>query len=236
MNVDLNADLGEGAASDNDILAHITSANIACGFHAGDATLMRRTVAAALEHGVAVGAHPGLPDRAGFGRNPIPITPEEVHDIILYQVGALMAVAGAQGARVAHVKPHGALYNMAAADPQLADAVARAVRDVDGSLTLFGLAGSALIAAGEAHGLRTLAEGFPDRGYAADGSLLPRTHSRAMVHDPAEVAMHAVALVRAGGIETLCIHGDAPRAAEVARAVRAALEADGISVSQGGGR
>lgn len=166
----------------------------------------------------------------------MPITPEEVHDITVYQVGALMAVAAAQGARVAHVKPHGALYNMAAADPQLADAVAGAVRDVDGSLTLFGLAGSALIAAGEAHGLCTLAEGFPDRGYAADGTLLPRSHSRALVHDPAEVAMRAVALVRAGGIETLCIHGDAPHAAEVARAVRAALEADGISVRQGGGR
>jgi 5-oxoprolinase (ATP-hydrolysing) subunit A len=234
--IDLNSDLGESfgvwtMGRDTDVLPYITSASVACGFHAGDPAVMRRTVAAAVSHRVAIGAHPGLPDVAGFGRREMRISAQEAYDLTVYQVGALMAVAASQGARVAHVKPHGALYNMAAADERLADAIARAVHDVDASLALFGLAGSALIAAGENRGLLTLSEGFPDRGYADDGSLLPRAHPGALVNDPAEAAERAVRMAEKGGIDTLCIHGDGPRAPEIAKAIREALDTAGVSVA-----
>lgn len=236
MHIDLNADVGEAfgpwtLAPDDALLAQVSSANVACGFHAGDPATMRRTVVLAARHGVAIGAHPGLPDLAGFGRRAMAITPEEAYDIVVYQVGALIGVARAQGATVSHVKPHGALYNMAAGDAALADAIARAVRDLDPSLVLFGLAGSASIAAGERHGLRTLAEGFPERGYAADGTLLPRSHPDAIVHDPAVVADRAVSMAREGRFATLCIHGDHPSAVAVASAVRGALERAFIRVA-----
>lgn len=256
--VDLNCDIGEsfGAwtlGADADVLAHVTSANIACGFHAGDPSTMRRTIDLALARGVAVGAHPGLPDLAGFGRRAMEVTADDVYDMVVYQVGALSAFAAARGARVAHVKPHGALYNMAAARAPLADAIARAVRDVDGELMLFGLAGSALIAAARAAGLAAVEEAFADRRYASDGTLVSRTQPGAVIEDEGTAVRQAVRMVREGvvttvdGIEralhadTICIHGDTPGAAGHARALRAALGAAGIEVAaprvaQGGRR
>jgi UPF0271 protein len=245
--VDLNCDMGESFGAwtlgdDAAIMASITSASIACGLHAGDSTVMRRTVRLAQESGVSIGAHPGLPDLAGFGRREITVTPEEVRDLVLYQVGALAAFARAEGRQLRHVKPHGALYNMAARDRALADAIAEAVRSFDPALVLFGLAGSALIAAGESAGLRVASEVFADRAYEPDGSLAPRSRPGAVIHDPAAVAARAVAMVRDGVVhatdgsrvrvraDTICVHGDTPGAAGLARTVRRALEAAGILV------
>lgn len=245
--VDLNCDMGEsfGAyriGADDEVLPHVTSANIACGFHGGDPAVMRRTVAAAKAHGVAVGAHPGLPDLVGFGRRAMDITPEEAYDLVVYQVGALAAFAAAAGVTLSHVKPHGALYNMAAATPALAESIARAVRDVDAGLALFGLAGSHLVRAGEAAGLRTASETFADRAYMADGSLVSRKRPDAMVTDALEAVRRAVRMVREGVVravsgeavmiraDTICIHGDGAHAAELARALREGLEQEGITV------
>ena len=246
--VDLNCDVGEsfGAwalGADAEVLAHVSSANIACGFHAGDPATMRRTVDLAIERGVAIGAHPGLPDLAGFGRRVIEVTPDEVYEMIVYQVGALAAFAGAQGARLAHVKPHGALYNMAATRAPLADAIARAVRDVDRDLMLFGLAGSKLVASAQSAGIAAVEEVFADRRYAADGTLVPRNTPGAVIDDTPAAVRQAVRMVhervvtaidgtevpvRAG---TICIHGDTPGAAEHARALRIALRDAGIDVA-----
>lgn len=245
--IDLNCDMGEGfgayrIGADAEVLSHITSANVACGFHAGDPATMRRTLELAAARGVAVGAHPGLPDLAGFGRRAMAISPEEAYDLIIYQVGALAGFAAAAGLRLQHVKPHGALYNMAAAQPELAAAIARAVRDVDAGLTLFGLARSHLVEAGRAAGLRTASEAFTDRNYLADGSLVPRGRGDALVTDAAEAALRAVRMVREGvvrtvdgtdlalGADTLCIHGDAPGAASFARELSAALRAEGVAL------
>ncbi len=245
--VDLNCDMGESfgayrVGDDDAVLPHVTSANVACGFHGGDPSVMRRTVAAARARGVAVGAHPGLPDLAGFGRRAMDVTPEEAYDMVVYQLGALLGVATAAGAALAHVKPHGALYNMAAARPELADAIARAVRDVDRGLVLFGLAGSHLIAAGEGAGLRTASEVFADRNYMPDGTLVSRRRPDALVTDADEAARRTVRMVREGRVtsvdgaevalraDTVCIHGDAPHAAEFARTLRAALEGEGVEV------
>ena len=245
--VDLNCDIGEsfGAwtlGADADVLAHVTSANIACGFHAGDPATMRRTVDLAIERGVAIGAHPGLPDLAGFGRRAMEITPQEAYDIVVYQVGALAAFASARGAPLAHVKPHGALYNMAATRAPLAEAIARAVHDVDPALMLFGLAGSALVAAARAAGITPVEEVFADRRYASDGTLLSRKERGAVIDDPAVAVKQAVRMVREGRVTavdgtevpvhagTICIHGDTPGAAEHARALRSALTGAGIEV------
>ncbi len=245
--VDLNCDIGEsfGAwtlGSDGDILAQVTSANIACGFHAGDPSTMRQTIERALNSGVALGAHPGLPDLAGFGRRVMEVTAVETYDMVVYQVGALAAFAAARGARLAHVKPHGALYNMAAARPQLADAIARAVRDVDSRLMLFGLAGSASVAAARAVGLVAIEETFADRRYAADGTLVPRSQPGAVIADTATAVQQAVRMIRDGSVtaidggevsvhpDTICIHGDTPGAAGHARELRAALIAAGIEI------
>ena len=253
--IDLNCDMGEsfGAyriGADDDVLPHITSANIACGLHGGDPGVMRRTVVAARAHGVAVGAHPGLPDLAGFGRRAMDVTAEEVYDLVVYQIGALLGVAAAAGAALHHVKAHGALYNMAAAQPALAEAIARAVRDVDRGLILFGLAGSHLVDAGAAAGLTTASEVFADRNYLRDGSLVPRRRADALITDADEAVGRAVRMVREGrvravdgadvplGADTICIHGDGPHAAEFARRLRAALEAAGVAVralERGGG-
>jgi UPF0271 protein len=239
--VDLNCDLGESFGAyriwaDDEILPHITSANIACGFHAGDPAVMRRTVEAARSHGVAVGAHPGLDDLAGFGRRAMELSPQEAYDLVVYQVGALLGFALAAGAELSHVKPHGALYNMAAAQPALAEAIARAVRDVDRRLVLFGLAGSHLLAAGAAAGLATASEAFADRTYMPDGSLVSRRRPDALVTDPDEAARRTVRMVREGVVravdggdisiraDTVCIHGDG------AHAARAALEGEGVAV------
>ena len=240
--VDLNADVGESLGDDASLIPRITSANVACGFHAGDPGVMRATVTLALEHGVALGAHPGLPDLDGFGRRETPVSARDVEDLVTYQVGALAAIAAAQGARLQHVKPHGALYNMAARERPLADAIARAIKSVDTTLILVGLSGSQLVDAGQAVGLRTASEGFADRAYRADGSLVPRTEPGAVIDDPDAVSTRAVAMVRERAvtsidgrpvplaIDTLCVHGDTPGAAKLAMSIREALVSAGLTV------
>jgi UPF0271 protein len=247
MRVDLNADVGEsfGAFSiGNDplLMPHITSANIACGFHAGDPGIMRATVALAREHGVAVGAHPGFQDLQGFGRREIRASAREIEDLVAYQIGALAALAAAEGVPLQHVKPHGALFNMAARDASVATAIARAVAAVDRSLILFGLSGSELIAAAARAGLRSASEVFADRGYKADGSLVPRSDPGSLVHAPEVVVARAMRMMREGTVAatdgtdvrlevgTICVHGDTPGAAELAARIRTALEAGGVSV------
>lgn len=239
--IDLNADVGEGLdAADAAILPLITSANIACGGHAGDLRTMRTTVGLALEHGVAIGAHPGYPDREGFGRREIAITDSDLRASLLQQLRALDAVVDEAAGRIAHVKPHGLLYNRAAADPQLARLIAEVVGEWDSSVVLIGLAGSHQLAVGAEIGLVVVAEAFADRAYETDGSLRPRSRAGALLADPADVATQAVSIARDGrapledggwvrvAAETLCLHGDEPGAVDNARAVRAALADVGI--------
>jgi UPF0271 protein len=245
--IDLNCDVGEsfGAFSmgaDADMMAHISSANIACGFHAGDPAVMRRTVRLAHGAGVAVGAHPGLADLSGFGRREMRVSPQEVEDMVLYQIGALAAIASSEGARLRHVKAHGALYNMAARDRRLAEAVARAVRVFDASLVLFGLAGSELVRAAAEVGLNAASEGFADRSYEPDGSLTPRSSSGAVLQDVETVVRRGLRMAAEGRvtatdgsevdleIDTICVHGDTPGSVELARALRTGLEQAGVSV------
>ena len=233
--IDLNCDLGESfgvyrIGADEQMLGIVTSANIACGYHAGDPATMRKTVRLCLERGVAIGAHPGLPDLSGFGRRTMSVSPQEAYDMTLYQIGALYAFVRAEGGTLDHVKPHGALYHMAEADTALAEAIAAAVYRFDPELMLFGLAGGVLVEAGRRIGLRAVRELFADRRYAADGSLVPRDRPDALIADPKEAAAQVLRLVREGRGETVCVHGDTPRAAEFARAVRDALEADGVTV------
>lgn len=251
LQVDLNCDIGEGfgvyrTSPDSELMKYITSANIACGFHAGDAATIRRTVKLALEHGVAIGAHPGLPDLAGFGRRVMGITPEEAYEMTVYQLGAVQAFAKSEGGAVAHVKPHGALYNMAVGNRQLADAIAEAVYKVDPSLLLFGLAGSELIHAGKAIGLHTINEVFADRTYESDGSLTPRGVAGAVITDASRAAEQAVNMIKNGEVitrqqsglilkaDTVCVHGDTPGALEHVKQLREALEAEGIAVKKAG--
>lgn len=237
--------------SDREILSSVSSANIACGFHAGDPGVMRQTVRMAREAGVAIGAHPGLPDLAGFGRREMRVTPDEVEDFVLYQLGALHAIVVAEGARLRHVKPHGALYNMAARDATLADAIARAVAAFDAFLTLVGLAGSELLRAGARAGLDTASEAFADRAYEPDGTLTPRHRPGAVIHDSSVIVPRAVRMVVEGRVtatdgsdvalqvDTLCTHGDTQGAAALTAALRAGLEQHGVSVLpgvRGGGR
>ena len=246
--IDLNADVGEGfgawaMGSDADLLALVTSVNVACGFHAGDPAVMDRTVAAAARAGVALGAHPGYFDLRGFGRRPMAVPPEEVENDVLYQVGALMAFARAHGATLGHVKPHGALYNQAAADERLARAVARGTARAGRDLVLVGLASSAAMRrAAEAEGLRFAAEAFADRSYEDDGTLRARALPGAVITDPQAAARQAVSIARDGCVtsasgarvrvaaETVCLHGDNPAAVANARAVREALQAAGIAL------
>jgi len=247
MQVDLNCDMGEsfGAwrlGADGAVLPHVTSINIACGFHAGDPSVMHATVAAAVVHGVAIGAHPGLPDLAGFGRREMSVTASEVYDLVAYQVGALQGIATAAGATVQHVKPHGALYTMAAIHAPLADAIARAIADVNPALALYGLSGSALISAGLDAGLRTVSEAFADRRYHADGTLVPRSDAAAMITSTIDATAQALGMVTSGTVhaidgaivhlvaETICIHGDAPGAAVIAQHLRTAFHGAGVSV------
>jgi UPF0271 protein len=247
LRVDLNCDMGEsfGAyriGADDDVFPFITSANVACGFHGGDPTVMRTTIATAKRRGVAIGAHPGLPDLIGFGRRTLDVSPDEVYDMVVYQVGALLGFANAAGTTLQHVKPHGALYNMAAASARLAAAIARAVHDVDRALVLFGLPGSHLISEGESAGLRTACEAFADRNYMSDGSLVSRKRADAQVHDADEAVRRAIRMVREGSItsvdgdaiemraDTICIHGDGAHAAEFAQRLRSAFDAAGIDV------
>lgn len=246
--VDLNCDMGESygvyrLGRDEELLPHVTSANIACGFHAGDPSVMRRSVELCLERGVAIGAHPGLPDLIGFGRREMRISPQEAYDLVLYQTGALNAFARAAGGSLHHVKPHGALYNMAASDRRLADAIAEAVaRMEDGSLILYGLSGSKLIAAGKRFGLRTASEAFADRTYRPDGTLTPRSEPNAVIRDEDEAVRQVLRMVRDGqalaadgsvvplAVDTVCLHGDGEHAAAFARRLRAELAAAGIGV------
>lgn len=237
--VDLNCDLGESfgryqLGSDAALMPFLTSANIACGFHAGDPLVMQATLRLAIQHNLAPGAHPGWPDLQGFGRREMALSPAEAEAAVLYQVGALAAFARAGGAELTHVKPHGALYNQAARDPALAAAVARAVQRFSRDLVLVGLAGSHSLAAATEIGLPIAAEAFPDRAYLPDGSLMPRSQPGAVLESPVEIAQNAVRLARdgIGGtiVDTLCLHGDHPGALENARAVRSTLQSAGIAV------
>jgi UPF0271 protein len=240
--LDFNCDLGEGCGDDAAIIPLLSSASIACGFHAGDAVSMRETVALCRQHGVAIGAHPSLPDREGFGRRELPTTAQAVHAIVLYQLGALAAIAKAEGTRVRHLKPHGALYNMAARDRTLADAIAAATREFDPELRLVGLSGSALTAAGEAIGLRVVHEAFAERRYEADGTLTPRSKPDAVIDSLDDSIEQVRRLLREGMVvartgenvrlkmDTLCLHGDRPDAAQFARALRDTLQAEGVRI------
>ena len=240
--IDLNADVGEGCGQDGALMPLISSANIACGLHAGDGDSMREAVARALEHGVAIGAHPSFPDREHFGRRETQLGARELHECIVAQIDTLASVAAAAGTRLRHVKPHGALYNMAARDEELAETVVTAIRSLDPSLMLFGLAGSALLAAAERLGTRAVGEAFADRAYRSDGSLLPRDQPGSVLHSHADVAARAVTMVQDGEVvavdgsrvriaaDTICVHGDTPGAAALARRIRAALAEAGVRV------
>lgn len=242
MNIDLNADLGEGCASDGELLTLVSSANIACGFHAGDAQTMLTSVREALKNGVAIGAHPSFPDRENFGRTAMTLPVETVYAQTLYQISALAAIARAEGGVMRHVKPHGMLYNQAAKDPQLADAIAKAVYACDPALILVGLAGSELVRAGERYGLVTRQEVFADRGYQADGSLVPRTQPGALIEDEDQSLAQTLGMVETGRVksitgewtsvvaQTVCIHGDGEHALAFARRLRSAFEARGITI------
>jgi UPF0271 protein len=247
--VDLNCDIGEsfGAYSlgnDEELLDFATSANIACGFHAGDPATMRKTVRMALKKNVAIGVHPGLQDLAGFGRREMMITPQEAYDLVTYQIGALNAFVQSEGASLQHVKPHGALYNMAARDACIAEAIAESVYKVDTGLILLGLANSKLIQAGKKLGLRTAYEVFADRTYQQDGSLTPRSERNAVLNDHEEAVQQVLDMVTKNRVvslqgtsvpiraETVCLHGDGASAVEFARHIRYALERSGITVKK----
>lgn len=247
--MDLNADLGESfghwtLGDDESLVTHVTSANVACGFHAGDFRVMERTVALCRRTGVAVGAQPGYPDLLGFGRRPLPFDPDEIASMVRYQVGALEAFCRGQRIEMQHVKPHGALYNQAAADPVLASAIAQAVASFSRDLSLFGLASSEPMASAAADaGLRFIPEAFADRRYLADGSLQPRSEPGSVITDPGLAASQAmmIALERSAvaddgtrvstTAQSICCHGDTPGAVKIAAGVRAALEAAGVTLS-----
>ena len=246
--IDLNADLGESygrwrVGHDPELLRLVSSANIACGFHAGDPLTIRDTLSLAATNGVTVGAHPGYPDLLGFGRREIDATPAEVESWVLYQIGALRALAGATRGEVKYVKPHGALYNKAARHAPTADGVARAVRLAGGDLVLLGLPGTEILAAAKRAGVRSAREAFPDRSYEPDGTLTPRSQPDALVSDPGECADRAARMVLDGVVrardgtmvdiepDSLCVHGDGPEAVPVLRAIRARLEQSGITIA-----
>ena len=246
--IDLNCDMGEsyGAwrmGADAEIMALISSANIACGFHAGDPATIRKTVKLAVEHGVAIGAHPSLPDLQGFGRRAMKISPQDMYDLILYQAGAVEAFARAAGAKLHHVKCHGALYNMAAMDEGLSDAMARAVRDLGAGVMLYTLSNSVMMRIAREQGLRVAGEVFADRGYSYDGTLAPRDKPGGMVEDSAKAVTQALAMVMAGefqslagkklqvSADTICLHGDQPGAVPFAQAIRRAFSEKGISIA-----
>lgn len=245
MVVDLNADLGEGCANDESLLQLVSSANIACGFHAGDAQTMQQSVRWALKYGVAIGAHPSFPDRENFGRTAMQLPPEIVYAQVVYQLGALAAITRAEGGKMVHVKPHGMLYNQAATDALLADAIARAVYDVDPTLRLVGLAGSELIRAGERLGLQTRQEVFADRRYQSNGTLVPRSQPDAMIESDELALDQTLAMVREQKVlsregvwvpvqaDTVCLHGDGEHALTFARRLREAFGEQDIQVSAG---
>lgn len=246
--VDLNSDLGEGFGAysiglDGEVIRYVSSANMACGYHAGDPLVMARTVAMAKAAGVAVGAHPGYPDLMGFGRRNMVCSPAEAKAYVQYQLGALLAFTTAQGVKLQHVKPHGALYNMAGKDMELAAAIAEAIAEVDGTVILLGLAGSKMLEAGRKAGLRVASEVFADRAYQADGSLVPRKQPGSVIHDPDEAICRTVRMVTEGKVtaitgeeveiaaDSICVHGDNPAAVAFVRDIRAALEAQGVRIA-----
>ena len=248
MRVDLNADVGESfgvyeMGSDADLMRSITSASIACGFHAGDPSVMRRTVQLAARAGVNVGAHPGFPDLQGFGRREMKASPDDVFDFTLYQIGALYATAKSEGVPLRHVKPHGALYNSAVRDAAIAEAIVRAVAAFDPALLLMAPPDSELLTAGRRVGLRVAVEAFADRSYESDGTLTPRHVDGSVIDSPVLAAERAVRMMRAGEVtardgaivairpDTICVHGDTPDAGDLAAAVRHALEQAGVTVA-----
>jgi UPF0271 protein len=243
LTVDLNCDMGEGCANDAALLGYVSSANIACGFHAGDADTMKRTVDNALSKGVAIGAHPGYPDRENFGRTQMTMPLVDVREIVAEQIHALRDVCSAAGAELHHVKPHGALYNQAAKNADLARAIAEAVRDVDEELVYFGLSGSVMIDEAEKLGLRTASEVFADRTYQDDGSLTPRAEPNALISDTATSFTQVLDMIKYGrgrstrGImvglqaDTICIHGDGENALKFARAIHAELRKNDVRIA-----
>jgi len=242
MQIDLNADLGEGAGSDEALLALVSSANIACGWHAGDAKTMRQCVRWAMANGVAIGAHPSFPDRENFGRSTMHLPPDEIVANMLYQIGALAAIVKAEGGTLAHVKPHGQLYNQAVKEPELAAALCEAVRAFDPTLRFFGLAGSGMIDAARRAGLQPVEEVFADRGYMPDGSLVPRSQPGALIEDEEQSLAQTLSLVRehrvraidgssvAVNAQSVCLHGDGAHALAFARRIRQRLADEGIAV------
>ncbi|WP_137790863.1 5-oxoprolinase subunit PxpA [Bacillus sp. E(2018)] len=245
--IDINCDMGEsfGAyklGTDEEILKYITSANIACGFHAGDPATMRKTVKLALDHEVGIGVHPGLPDLAGFGRRNIDISAQEAYEMVVYQIGSLWGFVKAEGGKIQHVKPHGALYNMAAVNRELSEAIAEAVYKVNPELILFGLAGSELVSAGEKIGLRTASEVFADRSYQQDRTLTSRKLPHAVITDDDAAVAQVIRMAKEGKVmtqqdvdvdikaDTVCIHGDGAHALSFAKKIRQTLEDSGISV------
>jgi UPF0271 protein len=245
--IDLNCDMGEsyGAwkmGADAEIMPFITSANIACGYHAGDPTTIRKTVELAVRHGVAVGAHPSLPDLQGFGRRVMKISPQDMYDLVLYQAGAVQAFARAAGAQLHHVKCHGALYNMSTGDAALSDAMARAVRDLGGDVILYTLSNSLTLEVAKKLGLRVAGEAFADRGYSDDGTLAPRGAPGAMIEDEDKSVAQALGMIEGGYVtslsgkrvpvapDTLCLHGDQPGAVVFAKALRKAFAARNIAL------
>lgn len=245
--IDLNCDMGESfgrytVGADSQIISSITSANIACGFHAGDPATMRKTVRLAMDHSVSIGAHPGLDDLSGFGRRNIAVTPQEVYDLVVYQVGALHGFVLAEGAVLKHVKPHGALYNMAAVNEELAEAIAEAVYKINPELILYGLSGSELIRSGEKLGLKTANEVFADRTYQEDGTLTPRISEDAIIKNENMAITQVLKMVKeqkvlaTSGIkvpitaDTVCIHGDGENSVEFAKEIKKALQEQGVEV------
>lgn len=248
MRIDINCDMGESfgvyrIGEDEKIIRYVTSANIACGFHAGDSAVMARTVELARERGAAVGAHPGYPDLSGFGRRHIETLPGEIRNLVLYQIGAVSAFARAAGLRLRHVKPHGALYNDAAGSDRAASEIIEAVKAFDPNLVLFALSGSVWAEMAAAAGLKVAHEAFPDRSYTRDGLLVPRKTEGAVIHDRRQVRERVLKLVQTGKLtsiegdeitlqaDTLCVHGDTPGAWEIAREIRLSLEKAGITVT-----
>ena len=240
--IDLNCDMGEGCGNDAVLLEYVSSANIACGFHAGDKDTMRRTAELALAKGAAIGAHPSFPDRENFGRTNMNLSADEVVDIVSEQITATKSVCQELGAILNHVKPHGALYNMAAKDASLAEAIARAVKNLDADLIVYGLSSSHLITETQKLGLKTASEVFADRTYTAEGTLTPRSQANALIKDADESINQVVQMINKGVVtatngddvainaETVCIHGDGPHAVEFARAIRTRLEQEGVKV------
>ncbi len=240
--IDLNCDMGEGMPNDAELMDYVSTVNVACGYHAGDIDTMKRTVEMALENGLAIGAHPGYADKENFGRTPMELPADEVRRIVTEQVTALRNICDAYGARLAHVKPHGALYNQAAKDRDLAAAIAAAVVNIDPQLVFYGLSGSVMIDEAERVGLRTASEVFADRTYQNDGTLTPRTQANALIGSTSEAISHVLQMVNNGSVttvdgrvislvaDTICIHGDGGHAVVFARAIRHALEENNITI------